>query len=227
MGGLIRNVHVGSANEHGLGIITEQGRILDCDVGDVSNRTADTYSCVYVSGSGEGSRIAGLTLSGVGADHLMEITSSSYLRVGGMQGIADATNASYNFTSTANGRVVWEDGFWMALHDPRAVLTAPTVGSDRLPVPGPVRIVAVLLSVDTAPTGAAIIVDMNVNGTSIFPTTAKPTIAAGANMGTILAIPDNPWVDILDYVTMDIDQVGSGVAGGRLTANFLAVNEKI
>lgn len=75
----------------------------------------------------------------------------------------------------------------------------------------------VTLSVVTAPTGAAIICDVNKNGTTIFTTQAnRPQIAASANSG----VATNP--DILtfadgDYLTINIDQIGSTVAGATLS----------
>jgi hypothetical protein len=77
-------------------------------------------------------------------------------------------------------------------------------------------IVKVRASVGTAPTGAAVIVDVNKNGTTIFTTQAnRPTIAVGANTAT-----GTPQVTALaagDYLTVDIDQIGSTVAGSDLT----------
>ena len=46
-------------------------------------------------------------------------------------------------------------------------------------------------SVGTSPTGAALIVDVKKSGTSIFPTSAKPQVAAGASTGTGGARHDN------------------------------------
>lgn len=68
-------------------------------------------------------------------------------------------------------------------------------------------------SVGTAPTGSSLVVDVNVNGTTAF--SSKPTIAAGANTGS--ATPSAPtWADGA-YLTVDVDSVGSTVAGSDLT----------
>ena len=67
-------------------------------------------------------------------------------------------------------------------------------------------------SVGTAPTGASIIIDVNVNGSTIFSTQAnRPTIAASGftNMNTTA-------VAVGAYITVDIDQVGSTAAGSDL-----------
>lgn len=80
-------------------------------------------------------------------------------------------------------------------------------------------IVGVYLAANTAPTGAAILVDINKNGTTIFTTQAnRPTIAVAAKASTTIAIPDVTAVTALsDLITADIDQVGSTIAGADLT----------
>lgn len=75
----------------------------------------------------------------------------------------------------------------------------------------------VFLMVETAPTGASLIVDVNKNGTSIFATTPanRPTIAASGTSGTS-GTPDTTSVADGDYLTFDIDQVGSTIPGSDL-----------
>ena len=69
----------------------------------------------------------------------------------------------------------------------------------------------------TAPTGASLIVDVNKNGTTIFTTQSnRPEIAISANTDESGA----PEVNSLaknDRLDVDIDQVGSTVAGADLT----------
>lgn len=88
-------------------------------------------------------------------------------------------------------------------------------------------VVYVYLYAATAPTGTSgtpitgqsCVVDMNKNGTTIFTTQAnRPTIASGANAQTALAMPDTMSFAASDRLTMDIDYVGSTVAGADLTA---------
>jgi hypothetical protein len=81
-------------------------------------------------------------------------------------------------------------------------------------------IVKVRASVGVAPTGASLIVDVNKNGTTIFTTqSARPTIAAAGVTAT-----GTPAVTTLadgDYLTVDIDQIGSGTAGADLTVQVV------
>jgi len=66
----------------------------------------------------------------------------------------------------------------------------------------------------TAPTGADLIYEVSLNGTSIFATTPanRPTVAAGANAGSAGA-PDTTAVSAGDILTAEIAQIGSGTAG--------------
>lgn len=77
----------------------------------------------------------------------------------------------------------------------------------------------VRVSAGTAPTGAALIVDIKKNGTTVFPTTAKPQVAIGANTGT--AVPDTTSWANGDYLTVDVTQIGSTVAGSDLTIEIV------
>ena len=80
-------------------------------------------------------------------------------------------------------------------------------------------ILSVRVSVGTAPTGADLVVDVNKNGTSIFASTAaQPRIAAGAFSGSVS--PSGLTLSSGDYLTIDVDQVGSTVAGSDLTVQI-------
>lgn len=92
-----------------------------------------------------------------------------------------------------------------------------SAGRVRLPIDGNYSIVGVRLMVDTAPTGASIIVDINKNGTTIYTTQGnRPSISAGSNSGGPGVAPDISSIAAGDYLTVDVDQVGSIVAGSDL-----------
>ena len=66
----------------------------------------------------------------------------------------------------------------------------------------------------TAPTGASLIVNVKINGTTIFTTTAnRPTVAISANAANS-GIPDTTALAAGDRLTVDVDQIGSTIAGG-------------
>ena len=93
---------------------------------------------------------------------------------------------------------------------------ATSAGTGRVTFPVAVTILSVIAAVSTAPTGAAVICDVNKNGTTIFTTQAnRPSIAAAA-FASSAAVPDATAFAAGDYMTVDIDQVGSTIAGGNL-----------
>jgi hypothetical protein len=95
-------------------------------------------------------------------------------------------------------------------------------GTIRIYPDGTWAIDKVWISVSVAPTGANIIVDVHKNGTTIFTDQGKrPQIAAGAYTDE----SDTPDVTALtktDYLTMDVDQVGSTITGQDLTVHVRA-----
>ena len=79
--------------------------------------------------------------------------------------------------------------------------------------------VEVILRVGTAPDGAAIIVDINKNGTTIFNT--RPQINDGATSGGGSAVFSSTSFSDGDVLTFDIDQVGSTSGGDDLTVQLV------
>ena len=74
----------------------------------------------------------------------------------------------------------------------------------------------VYIEVKTAPTGASIIVDVHKNGTTIFTTqSARPEIAISGFTDTS-GTPDVTSFAKDDAVTIDVDQIGSTIAGADL-----------
>lgn len=76
---------------------------------------------------------------------------------------------------------------------------------------------SVSAQVGTAPTGASVIVDIHKAGTTIYTTQAnRPTIAVSTNVHDNTTAPDVATIADNDYLTMDVDQIGSTVAGSNL-----------
>lgn len=100
-----------------------------------------------------------------------------------------------------------------------------TTGAGVTPVNSsrPRTLLGVFLACNTAPTGAAILVDVNKNGTTIFTTQGnRPTIAISAKTSTVIAVPDvTTFAALSDVLTFDIDQIGSTIAGADLTIALL------
>lgn len=85
----------------------------------------------------------------------------------------------------------------------------------RMPHAGTIR--SVTTAVTTAPTGAALICDVNVAGTTVFTTQSnRPSIAINGtsdNSGDVQA----GTFAAGDVISVDVDQVGSSVAGANLS----------
>jgi hypothetical protein len=82
----------------------------------------------------------------------------------------------------------------------------------------------VRISVGTAPTGAAILCDFNIDGTTIFSTQAnRPSIAISASPPTSGKVTNMNTTTIANgsYFSVDIDQVGSTIPGANLTAQIV------
>jgi hypothetical protein len=93
-------------------------------------------------------------------------------------------------------------------------------GMARLYFPRACTIINVIASVGTAPTGASVIFDVNKNGTTIFTTQGnRPTITASAFVDTS-SVPDVTSIAAGDYLTVDLDQIGSTVAGADATVSI-------
>lgn len=105
-----------------------------------------------------------------------------------------------------------------------AIVGTLTTGTDKAPtilIPCDLTIIKAKLVVKTAPTGSSIIVDVNKNGTTIFTTQAnRPAIAASATTGDSGA-PDVTALSEDDKITIDVDQIGSTIAGADLTCELV------
>lgn len=83
------------------------------------------------------------------------------------------------------------------------------VGQTRFVMPLGGRIINVLATVGTSPSGGSAIFDLNKNGTSIFSTQAnRPTITTGTNIDNA-SIPDSVTFTVGDYFTVDVDAANS------------------
>lgn len=100
---------------------------------------------------------------------------------------------------------------------------ATATGQHRRRLWQPGQIVGAYCDVGTAPTGASIIIDVLKNGTTVYTTTAnRPSIAASANSSVLPVVtPDVVNTVTGDYLTVNIFQVGSTIAGSDLTVVVL------
>jgi hypothetical protein len=103
------------------------------------------------------------------------------------------------------------------------LVVAPGAGTFRWPFAA--TIFGVSLAISVAPTGASVIVDVIKwpaatpnTGTTLFTTQGnRPSIAIGAYGSAAEAVPDVTAFAIGDFMTTDVKQIGSTVAGSDLT----------
>lgn len=99
-----------------------------------------------------------------------------------------------------------------------------TTGSGAQPVPwiGTAEIESVRATVGTSPTGSdEVIVDVNVNGSTLWTAQGNQPAITPAGTDSGLVFPEqNAILSDGDIITVDIDQVGDGTAGGYLTVTI-------
>jgi hypothetical protein len=105
------------------------------------------------------------------------------------------------------------------------IFTVPgtlSVGAGRAKfyIPGPITLGNVRASVGTAPTGGDLVVDVNKNGTTVFTNQlSRPTFFPGQALVST-STPNITTLTTGDYLTVDIDSVGSLNPGSDLTVQI-------
>lgn len=100
----------------------------------------------------------------------------------------------------------------------RAGSLATQVGQSRYYFEAEAKIQAVRAAVGSSPTGAPVVVDVNVNGVSIFSSpSGRPSISPGQHTAT--GSPNFTAIFPGDYITVDIDGVGTTNPGADLTVS--------
>jgi hypothetical protein len=91
-----------------------------------------------------------------------------------------------------------------------------TQGQQAYRFPYDATILGVSGCLRTAPTGSPVVIDININGTTIFPVQAdRPTFAIGATDLPEIAL--DVQIVTSDRLTIDLDDVGSTLAGEDLS----------
>lgn len=139
----------------------------------------------------------------------------------------DSSGLAHALRTDANGRLelvlasggAYQQMLWHTVSGTLAVAAGALRYTNRAGAALTLR--EVHLAVNTAPAGAAIIVDVNLNGASIFASPAdRPQVAAGAYAGSSALIGTPAWADNT-YLTVDVDQVGSSTAGANLVVTVV------
>lgn len=113
---------------------------------------------------------------------------------------------------------VWTTLFFGKL----GILSVDTNVTLAVPVPCDLAIDHVRAYAKTAPGGDDLILDINKNGITLFTTQAnRPVIPDGSNLGPKSAAPDIAELHEGDVLTLDVDQVGSGIPGEGLSVEVV------
>lgn len=149
------------------------------------------------------------------SDLTTALSASSSVPPGG------TTNQVLTKNSSADGDVSWKAAVGsggtstQTFGQPGTLSTG--LGAVPFIFPFAATINGAVAAVGTAPTGASLICDVNLNGTTIYTTQAnRPTIAAGQTKTSSMPAPDVTGVSAFDVLTVDIDQIGSTIPGADL-----------
>jgi hypothetical protein len=156
-----------------------------------------------------------------------DMTTKGHIIVGGTGGARNlavgANGTTLTADSTAARGVAWVDNMTPVIFSVNGQLGV-AAGVSRIGVEGNYTIKGVRARVDTAPTGTSIKVDVNKNGTTLWSTqTNRPDIAVSTNASSYVTNMNTTTLASGDYLTMDVDQIGSTIAGSHLTVTVWLV----
>jgi hypothetical protein len=177
-----------------------------------------TYDIVVIEDSEDGwekKQVAIGNLPGGGASTFLDLTDTpaDYTDDAGKVVAVNAGETALEFISRPVFQALWY------FQDDLTVVASPlriynASGVNR-------TISKVFIAVNTAPTGAAIIVDVHKNGVTIFTVQGnRPQIAATEFTGQSTDIDVSAW-DAGQYLTAEIDQIGSTIAGKDLVVHVV------
>lgn len=211
--------------DHGSigGLGDDDHSIYHTDARAVTWHDADDHSAVTPGDIGAAPAAEGVT-NGDSHDHAGG--DGAQIDHGGLGGLADDDHTNYHTDARAT---TWHDAddhsglvHVLATFTELGELTEKT-GTVEWPLPYDCTITEVKLRVSTAPTGQAIVVDVNVDGTTID-TGTKPQIAASSQSGTDTTFTDASHLED-QVVSIDIDQIGSGTVGSDLVVVVMGTRD--
>ena len=193
---------------------------LDADIATLVLPASTTISTFGASLVDDANAAAAIATLGLDADiATLALPASTTISAFGATVIDDADGAAVRTTIGAAATAHSHTTLLQRDYCVGGTLVVST-GVLRLYFKRAVTITNVMASVNTAPTGAAIIIDVNKNGTTLFTGgTDRPQIAISGFVD-LTAVPAVTSVAAGDYLQVDIDQVGSTIAGADLTVTI-------
>lgn len=195
-------------------------------------QTADLLQ-LWSSASQSVGGVSQKTLSADALGRLRLLSPSTASVLATLRAATGQTADLFQQLNSAGTAVAWMDsiGRWRAPNlgalAPFTVSGDVAAGTGKHKLPNPygvdLTIRAVMVTVGTAPTGAALTVDVNLNGTTIFANQAnRPTVPAGQTISSRVTSMDTTNFPAGSTLTIDVDTVGSTVPGADLVVVVLA-----
>ncbi len=191
------------------------------DSNTIQGMTAAASSVLVTNGSNVPSLSTNIpTAVTIGGAYVYRVSGTDVSLADGGTGTSLGNGTSYQILkSDADGTVTWIDNYYtLNISVPGELTTGTNVLGGPLVVPFSCTIVHTRCYINTAPTGANMLIDINRNGTRVFASDSdRLTITAGANSDTsnTFAAAEDDWT-AGDRLSIDIDQVGSTIAGSNL-----------
>ena len=220
----VRGNHVYQSDLHGIEIVNTVDSIISdnriVDPGQVTDNTQDGIILTnsdrnFLYGNKVTPEIATSPRYGIN----ISTSTSDDNRVGfnDVDADADYGTGAINDAGTGTRRVNAQPH----LLNVGGVLVIGT-GLSEVPMLQPGRVVGIRARVSTAPTGAAILVDLDKNNVTMYTTQGnRPTIADAAKDSGNATLPDITEFVAGDYLSLNVDQIGSTIAGSDLVVQVL------
>lgn len=219
----------GSASGANLWASTFDGAgLTDCDLSTnkvIWDSTAKRFACGTDLNTGSSYTAGqGLTLNGSVFRLSDSFSGTTIKATGTMSGASVFGYNLVNSQSATSGSVLvsrttgvseWKSPTGAMIWYIDGSLVTGTGKGAKVVMPYGMTLTDVDMRVDTAPTGAALIVDLNENGTTLFST--RPQISAGATSEAGTHAFSDTVLAAGSEVTLDIDQIGSSTPGADLT----------
>ena len=182
--------------------------------GNVGILTASPTTQLEVVGTISGSqlRMGNITLSG------SIVYSSGSTLMGSAKG-----SSGQLLLSQGTSAPVWRDATSSMIWYIDGTLATGTNQGATVTMPFGFTVTGIDLKVKTAPTGASLIIDLNDGGSTIFSTNAEIDASATTEDGN--QVFSDTYLAAGSEITLDIDQVGSTIAGANLTVILKGIRD--
>jgi len=225
-GWLIGNII--EVGEHGVSLTDSSGGMYSLNYVAAGTGTDNTYDNIILAGNSDRNVIeTNYLFPTVATSPRYGVNVSAATcntnRIGDNQ-YGVITDYGTDFLNDAGTGTFYPTATNLDLSDGRATLTVGA-GNMGKKLKQDCRVVGVVAEVGTAPTGADVILDVQKNGgaNNLYTTQGnRPTITATTTTSTT-TLPDVVNLLSTDYVTADIDQIGSTIAGGYLVVTLLVI----